>query len=661
MGRITADKKGILFEMRDETVYVEPYGENCVRVRATRNASISQERWTLLEAEECDFYIETDGDDRACLHNGKLKVEVSKIHPWHECCILTFFKDDEVVLRTREESDPASRYMHIEGNHYRTRIIFDSREDEHIYGLGQEQQDFFDRKGCTYDLMHWNTKSTLPIIYSSLGYGFLWNNPAIGRVEFGKNHTVWQADSCYQADYLVFVGDTPAQLVNKYAHLTGFCPQMPDWAAGFWQCRLRYESQDDLMEVARRYHELNLPVDAIVIDFFHWTQQGNWDFDPKYWPDPKKMCDELEKMGIRPVVSIWPTAHPKSRNFAKMNEEKMLVRTENGSYGLFDFCGQVAYIDPTNPKTREFVWEQAKDGYYRYGIRTFWLDEAEPDVHPQQFNNLSFYIGNGSQVGLLYPYYYAKAYYDGLKSEGETQIVSLTRAAYPGSQKFGAIVWNGDIPSTFDSLRQSIVSGLSMSMCGIPWWNSDIGGFYGGDIESDYFRELIVRWFQFGLFCPVMRLHGSRNRPKNYVPRHPGVYEPSGGDNEIWSFGERNFPILRDLILLRAKLKPYILECAERTSRTGEPIMRPMFFDFPEDSGCQKLSDQYMFGPDILFAPIIRQGETERRVYLPEGKWIRTLDGNVYDGGRWIIASAAINEYIAFVRDGADIIRIWED
>ena len=200
-----------------------------------------------------------------------------------------------------------------------------------------------------------------------------------------------------------------------------------------------------------------------------------------------------------------------------------------------------------------------------------------------------------------------------------------------------------------------------MSLCGIPWWNSDIGGFYGGDIESDYFRELIVRWFQFGLFCPVMRLHGSRNRPKDYVPRHPGVYEPSGGDNEIWSFGEINFPILRGLILLRAKLKPYILECAERTSRTGEPIMRPMFFDFPDDANCLDLSDQYMFGPDILFAPIINQGQTERSVYLPKGEWIRTLDKKVYEGGRWIIVAAAIDEYIAFVRKGADIIRLWEE
>ena len=661
MGRILEHKGGILFEMRDESVYVEPYGADCVRVRATRNAKFSDEKWTLLDAEACDSRVCVENEKMAHLSCGRLKVDIALSRQWHQGCILTFYKNEKIVLRTCEDSDTATRYMHVEGEHYRTRISFESRQEEHIYGLGQEQQDYFDRKGCTYDLMHWNTKSTLPVIYSSLGYGFLWNNPAIGRVEFGKNHTVWQADSCYQADYLVFVGDTPAELVNKYAHLTGFSPEMPEWVAGFWQCRLRYESQDDLMEVARKYHDLKIPVDAIVIDFFHWTQQGNWEFDPKYWPDPEKMCEELKELGIRPVVSVWPTVHPESRNFSKMNEEKMLVRTENGSYGLFDFCGQVTYFDPTNPQTRDFVWQQAKKGYYDHGIKTFWLDEAEPDVHPQQFSNLKFYIGNGAQVGLLYPYYYAKAYYEGLKGEGETEIVSLTRAAYPGSQRFGAIVWNGDIPSTFDSLRQSIVSGLSMAMCGIPWWNSDIGGFSGGDIESPYFRELIVRWFQFGLFCPVMRLHGSRIRPKNYVYRHPGVYEPSGGDNEIWSFGEKNYPILRDLILFRERLKPYILECAKRTAQTGEPIMRPMFFDFPEDSVCQELSDQYMFGPDILFAPIIRQGETERSVYLPEGRWIRTLDKNVYDGGGWITATAAIDEYIAFVRDGADIIGLWEE
>ncbi len=659
MSRISGYLNGVLFEMREESVLVEPYGDGCVRVRATRNSRFSEEKWTLLDAEACGSYVSIESENKAVLYNGKLRVEVEKEGQWQTHCRLTFFKNDDIVLRTREEADPVTRYTHIEGEHYRTRVIFEARADEHIYGLGQEQQDFFDRKGCTYDIMHYNTKSTVPVIYSSLGYGFLWNNPAVGRVEFANNHTIWQADSCYQADYLVFVGDTPAGLVNRYARLTGFSPEMPDWAAGFWQCRLRYESQDDLLEVARKYHELDIPVDAIVIDYFHWTEQGNWDFDPQYWYDPKKMCDELKEMGIHPIVSVWPTVHPNSRNFAGMDEQKMLVRTENGQYGLFDFCGQVAYIDPTAPGTREFVWEQAKKGYYDNGIRTFWLDEAEPEVHPQQFGNLKFHIGNGAQTALIYPYYYAKTFYDGLKSEGETGIVSLTRAAYPGSQKFGTVVWNGDIPSTFDALRQSIVSGLSMSMCGIPWWNSDIGGFCGGDTESDYFRELIVRWFQFGVFSPVMRLHGSRLRKKDHVFRHPGVYEPSGGDNEIWSFGEKNFPVLRDLILLRNRLKPYILDCAKRTAQTGEPIMRPMFFDFPDDPECTVLSDQYMFGSDILAAPIIHRGETERTVYLPEGKWIRTLDKKVYEGGQKISAHAEINEFIAFVRAGAEIIEVF--
>lgn len=192
---------------------------------------------------------------------------------------------------------------------------------------------------------------------------------------------------------------------------------------------------------------------------------------------------------------------------------------------------------------------QGKNNYYKHGIKTFWLDEAEPEVHPQQPGHLKYYLGNGAQVAQLYPYYYAKTFYDGLKASGEDEIISLTRAAYPGSQKFGAIVWNGDIPSTFENLKMSITSGLSMSMCGIPWWNSDIGGFLNGDTESDYFRELIVRWFQFGLFCPVMRLHGARKRQSTYTERHPGIIEPSGGDNEIWSFGEKNYHIIKNIRL----------------------------------------------------------------------------------------------------------------
>ena len=649
-------EKSITFQMRDELVLVEPYGKDAIRVRATRNNTISDQCWTLLPPTEDSATVTEIHRDRIALENGSMKAEVCRVWGGYR---IHFYKNGNRILSTREEGDAVRKYSHMEGDNYQTRALFEANKGEHIYGLGQEQTPYFDKKGCSSELIHYNTKSAMPVIYSSLGYGFFWNNPSPGRVEFTNNHTLWQADSAYQADYIVFAGATPKETMTIYSRLTGFSPKMPDWAAGFWQCKLRYESQDDLLEVARKYHELKIPVDAIVIDYFHWTEQGNWEFEPSLWPDPKAMCDELYSMNIRPIVSFWPTINPNSKNFSAMDEENMLVRTENGQRGTFEFYGLQDFIDPTNPRTREYVWEQIKKTYYSYGIKTYWLDEAEPEVHPQQFKNLKFYIGNGAQTALTYPYYYQKLFYDALKAEGEEDVATLTRASYPGSQKFGAIVWNGDIPSTFQALFESIVSGLSMAMCGIVWWNSDIGGFHQGDIESDYFRELIVRWFQFGLFCPVMRLHGARKKPQGYVPRHPGVKEVSGGDNEIWSFGERNFPILKDLILLRNRLKPYILHHMDIASKEGTPMMRPLFFDYYNDERCYNIDDEYLFGDDILFAPIYREGEVERKVYLPEGVWVRTSDKKEYEGGREYTCHAEIDEFIAFCKKGADVLNVF--
>ncbi len=656
MGKISVTPVSVLYQRRDEMVLFESYGPDTIRVRATRNGTFSDESWTLQPSLPSEVTVTFDGE-KAVMVNGSLSLEVWQF--WGNC-VYRFLRNGREIIHTRQEGDSSFKYVHTGGNNYRVRAVFEAQKGEHFYGLGQEQQPALDRKGSATDIIHYNTKSTIPGVYSSLGYYFLWNNPSPGHVDLGHNHTMWQSDSAYQADFIVAAAESPAAAMRRYGELTGFSPEMPEWAAGFWQCKLRYESQDDLLEVARKYHEMGVPVDAIVIDYFHWTEQGEWKFEPSLWPDPKAMCDELYSMGMRPVVSIWPTINPASRNWQKMDDENMLVRTENGQYGTFEFYGQQTFIDPTNPETRKFVWEQAKNNYYVHGIKTFWLDEAEPEVHPQTPGHLRFHIGNGAQTALLYPYYFAKTFYDGLKDEGETDIVCLTRAAYPGSQKYGTIVWNGDIPSTWRALRESVISGLSMGMCGIPWWNSDIGGFHSGNIESDYFRELIVRWFQFGLFCPVMRLHGARMRTKDQVDRHPGVKEPSGGDNEIWSFGERNTPILADLIHLRDRLKPYIVRCAKTTSETGEPIMRPMFFDFPEDEKCYTLDDQYMFGPDILFAPIMDSGVTEREVYLPDGRWVRTTDKDmVIDGSCTVTCHAELDEFIAFVREGADVLEVF--
>lgn len=654
---ITLDsgRKRLMFQRRDELIVIEPYGPNCIRCRSTRNAAVSDEAWTLLPP-RADCVCSVEGDEKyATLTNGEISASIEAGDAWNGGFV-SYFRKGERVLRSKFEGDYVNNYEHTEGDHYRIKTIFEANEGEHFYGLGQETEDAFDRKGSTCNLVHYNTKSVIPFLYSSLGYGFFWNNPSPGRCETTRNHMLWCAESAYQADYLVFAGDTPADVLGIYCGLTGYAPKFPEWAAGFWQCKLRYESQDELLEVAREYKRRGIPLSVIVADFFHWTEQGEWKFDPKYWPDPARMCRELESMGIRLVVSVWPTINPQSENYDEMNSANLLVRTENGQYGTFSFHGQQAFIDAMNPETRRFVWGKLKQNYYDYGIRAFWLDEAEPEVHPQQFGHLHFYRGNGAQTALLYPYYYAEMAYDGLKAAGETEILTLTRAAYAGSQKFGAAVWNGDIKSDWKSLRQSVTSGLSMAMCGIPWWTTDIGGFWGGDTEDADFRELIVRWFQFGLFCPIMRLHGARARLKGQIDRHPGIIEPSGGPNEIWSFGEEDYRIIAKLIETREKLRPYIMQHMDEASRTGTPIMRPMFFNYSDDPACYELEDQYLFGRDILFAPILHPGQTARNVYLPKGSWVSVSDGKTFEGPQTVSTGARLDQYIAFVRKGSEVL-----
>lgn len=657
------DGKKLVFQSNNELMVIEPYGESIIRVRATANRVLSEESYTLLPPSADNAVCICEDDYHALIENGLLKVDASV---QNGKCVLTFYKDDKRILKSTEAWTQCKKflnwrkYTHRGGNNYSIQAVFEANEEEHIYGLGQEKGNCFDKKNTKYEMYQCNTKSSIPVIYSSLGYGFFWNNPSIGRCEFNKKHTIWIADSAPQADYLVFCGDTPQDVMYRYGILTGFSPEMPGWVCGFWQSKLRYETQEEVLEVAHKYKEKQLPLDAIVIDYFHWTEFGNWDFDPQYWPDPVGMCKELEKLNVHPVISVWPAINANSRNYHCMSDEGMLVATKDGEDCLLNFAGRQTYIDPTNPKTRRFQWDQVKKSYYDCGIKSYWLDATEPEIDPLRFENLTYYIGDGEQVSLAYPYYNQKTFYDGLIESGEKHSVLLTRCAYAGSQKFGSIVWNGDIHSTFEALHNSIISGLSMGMCGIPWWNSDIGGFTKGDTETEYFRELIVRWFQFGLFCPVMRLHGCRKQQSDYVPKNPGIIAQSGGDNEIWSFGEENYHILSELLRLRERMKPYIMQLSQETAQKGSPIMRPMFFQFPDDEYCYELDDQYMFGPDILFAPIYRYGQTERTVYLPEGEWVRTSDRSVHSGKATVSCAAPKNEFIAFVKKSAEVLDIFE-
>lgn len=652
MGKIRIEDKRLVFQRKDELTVIEPYGRDCLRCRSTKNGRISDEKWTVLEPATQDECVVSGDEKKATIVNGMVSATIEAGNPWYGG-IITYYRKGKQILHTRFEGDYTNRNMHVEGDHYQVKVIFDANEGEHFYGMGQEQEDLFDRKGSTSQIIHYNTKSTLPVLYSSLGYGFFWNNPAPGRCETTRNHTMFVADSAYQADYFIYAGETPAQTMERYCDLTGYAPKFPRWAAGFWQCKLRYESQEDLLEVAREYKKRGIPIDAIVIDYFHWTEQGEWKFDPKYWPDPDAMCRELEEMGIHPVVSIWPTINPASENYSEMSESNMLVRTENGQFGTFDFYGQQTFIDPMNPETRKFVWGKAKENYYRHGIKTFWLDEAEPEFTGYDYECYRYHEGEVLEVGNKYPREYSRMFYEGQAASGQSDIVNLVRCAWAGSQRYGALVWSGDIFSTYEDFRKQICAGLHMGLAGIPWWTTDIGGFHGGVTEDPDFQELLIRWFQFGSFCPVMRLHGNRLPREQIFARDGEEREGTGADNEIWSYGEENYRIMKKFIEIREMMRDYTRSMMKEAHEKGTPVMRTLFYEFPEDQAAWDVTDSYLFGSDILVAPIVYPKAVSRMVYLPKGaRWVHAGTGTEYEGGQSVEIDAPIDTLPVFLRDG---------
>ena len=645
MRNIKVTENSITLSRKGELVRLSACGENAIRFQGFPDGRIIEEDYNLMP-QKAEAIIEDNGH-WGSITCGRLKCVVGGSGR------VTFYTDGKEILTEKPELTFDDGFRHYENKGsglWSARVTFKPNENEHFFGMGHSWDNEFDLKGSSIDIRNVNAKCTIPYVYSSRGYGFLWNVPSTGLCELTKNRTRFTSDCCHAIDYVVIAGN-PAETCSVLSDLTGHASEMPDWATGFWQSRLRYETQEELLSVARRYKELGIPLSAIICDYFHWTEQGDYKFDPKYWPDVKAMSDELHEMGTKLIVSVWPTINEKSENYWHMLDSNMLMRTVHGSDRVFNFYGWQAEIDVTNPDTREFVWSKLKENYIDNGVDALWFDEAEPEIHPEQFDNLIWHKGRADKVALLYPYYYSKMAYDGFKSIGRDDIITLTRCAYFGSQKYASLVWSGDIPSSFESLSHQVKAAQNMAMCGIPWWNTDIGGFYGNDIESDDFRELIVRWFQFGLFSPVMRIHGSRPR---HGEKTPGLLEPSGDPNEIWSFGERNFEILKDLIFLREKLRPYIKNQMNTAREKGYPIIRPMFFHYPDDEICYTLESQYFFGDDIIFAPIVNKGQTEKEVYIPDGEWILTKDGKTYTKGTYII-KAEIDEFIAFVRKGSDV------
>ena len=652
-------KDKLIFHYDAEEVWIEPWGANALRIRATKEHKMPKETHALYERGDADCKIAYT-EQGAEISNGKIRAEITKPGK-----IMIYNREGRLLLEEycRNRRDVLDRkcsaieveareFKPIPGGDYHLTMRFESVDkDEKIYGMGQYQQPYLNLKGTDLELAHRNSQASVPFAISSLGYGFLWNNPGVGRAVFGKNIMSFEAYSTKALDYWVVAGDTPAEIEEAYADVTGKVPMMPEYGLGFWQCKLRYQTQEELLEVAREYKRRNLPIDLIVIDFFHWPKQGEWKFDPVYWPDPDAMVRELKEMGIELMVSIWPTVDKTCENYEEMLEKGYLIRTDRGVRVGLDFQGATIHFDATNPGAREFVWSKAKQNYYDKGIKVFWLDEAEPEYTAYDFDNYRYHMGSNLQIGNRYPVDYAKTFYEGMKKEGQENIVNLLRCAWAGSQRYGALVWSGDIASSFESMRNQLAAGLNMGMAGIPWWTTDIGGFHGGNPDDPKFRELFVRWFEWGTFCPVMRLHGDREPRQPQYGTTGGASCCSGAANEVWSYGEEVYEICKKYMELREQMRPYTRKVMEEAHRKGTPVMRTLFYMYPEDPVCWEIEDAYFYGPDVLVAPILYAGQLSRIVYLPKGEiWVEYATGKEYEGGQQVKAHAPLDMIPLFIK-----------
>ena len=645
----------LLFRNHGETLAVDPWGPDSLRVRAVPMGDLRDDRYALLDPFPCsDVEVKIADERHAFLRCGKITANLD-VCGWKDIAVITFTNQRGEVLLQETAGENAlilrsRKFEPILGGDYALTATFQGMEGERIYGMGQYQEEYLDWKGCTLELAHRNSQASVPVYLSSRGYGFFWHNPAVGSVSFGRNRTTWHADTTKQLDYWITAGDAPADISRNYARATGFVPMMPEYGLGFWQCKLRYWNQEQLLSVAREYKRRGLPIDVIVCDFFHWPRMGDYRFDPEFFPDPAAMVKELQDMGIELMVSVWPQISLNSENYEEMRQQGLLVRAEYGEQIGMRFVEDSMFYDATNPRAREYVWKKVKQNYYDHGIRIFWLDEAEPEYGTYDFKAYRYAIGPNQQVGNLYPQYYARGFYDGMKAEGQENPVNLLRCAWAGSQRYGALVWSGDIMSDWTYFRRQVCAGVSMGVAGIPWWTTDIGGFHAGNPKSPEFRELLVRWFQWGCYCPVMRLHGDR-QPSEAVYRKDGTRVlNTGSDNEVWSFGDEAYPILVKYLNRREELRPYVRELMRAAHEEGTPLLRGMFYEFPGDEACALLQDQYMFGPRFLVAPVMAPGLRSREVYLPAGSWRNVDTGETFQGPATVEAPAPLEIIPVFER-----------
>jgi len=628
---------GVLLKMKSGTLKVQVCSDSIVHVLYSATSSfptrfdpvVIKTSWPAA-----DWKMDSN-DDEITLSTSRLKLVITR-----KDGAITYrdLADKQLVQEATRKLTPVK----VNGEDtYRAESfvnIYGSREG--FYGLGQHQGGVWNYRGESVDISHDNTNISVPLLVSSNGYGIFWNSAARSRFNNRfANYLYVSSEVADVIDYYFFYGPELDQVVAGYRELTGQVPMFGKWAYGFWQCKNHYKSQEEILGVAAKYRQLHIPVDNIVQDWFWWNRKGEFVFNKSY-PNPKGMVDELHEKNFHLMISIWPFFEPGSANYDYMDKRGWFVDKFKFAKPPYHTDAMAVY-DATNPEARKYYWDQVNKGLFGIGLDAWWMDTTEPETEGQEDNiqlGHKLAAGSGDRYVNLFPMLTTGAVYDGQRAASDKKrVYILSRSAFAASQRYGVTAWSGDINSDWFSLRRQIPAGLNFALSGIPYWTTDIGGFVFGSPTDPAFRELFVRWFQFGTFNPILRVHGTRNPD----------------ENELWSYGPDAQKILVNFDRLRYRLLPYIYSLAWKTTSESYTPMRPLVMDFRTDVRAQNTWDEFMYGPSFLVSPVTEPGATSRRVYLPKAKWYDFWNGIVVGGEREVTGEAPLDRLPLYVRAGS--------
>jgi alpha-D-xyloside xylohydrolase len=662
---------GVRLTIHSVTTEIQFYSPSLVRVLKSPEGTLSTKRSlsVVQVPEKVPFDVRQIGDE--------LRVEAERIH------LILNLKSGEIAFTTRSgepllrEKEPREMFAARDDAGTNTFWVCQSfvlERDEAIYGLGQQQNGKMSQRNQTLTMIQGNTDDYVQFFQSVKGYGLFWDNYSPTLFVDDSAGTAFRSEVGDCVDYYFMYGGNADGIISLMRDLTGQVPMFPLWTYGYWQSKERYKSQFETVDVIKKYRELGVPLDGIIQDWQYWGDNFHWnamEFLNPQFPNPKKMIDDIHAMNAHIIISVWASFGPQTTQFDVMKKKGMLF--DIGTWPLSSkdewppdpkFPSGVKVYDVYNPEARDIFWEHLNKGLFSLGIDGWWLDSSEPDhmnVKPTDFDTKT-YLGSFRKVRNAFPLMHVGGVYDHQRSvSSDKRVFILTRSGFAGQQRYGSTIWSGDVVASWSALRNQISAGLNWSLCGLPYWNSDIGGFflwnYPKKLDDPTYRELYVRWIQFGAFCPMMRSHGTD------APR------------EIYMFGKKGdkiYDAIEKSINLRYSLLSYIYSVSWDVSAHQSSMMRALVMDFPKDKQALDINDQYMFGKSLLVAPVTELmyadtnihgkdttivadfSKTEaHKLYLPQGtRWIDFWSGEKLNGGQTIAKEAPIDIIPLFVKGG---------